>query len=336
MTTTSLQTQLQAALDQKTKPIAALGALERLALTVGMIQHSTHPNVNRPMAFIFAADHGVCEEGVNPFPQAVTEQMLANFSNGGAAMNVFCRTNSIALRIINMGIVNREARWSNVDHFAIDQGTQNFRTQSAMTREQCQQAMTVGEQLANQAVEAGHNCLLIGEMGIGNTTSASAILAALLNLDPALAVGPGTGASEEQLRLKQAVISDALKRVPDQSSAERVLMEVGGFEIAAMVGVLLSARALRVPVIVDGFICSAAALVAAHMNPIAQSAWIFAHQSAEPAHQRMLAALNAEPLLDLGLRLGEGTGAALAYPIVKNAVAMLNEMATFTSAGISK
>ena len=331
---TELTLTLQNLIDNKTKPLGALGAIEQLALQVSLIQNTTTPSVNKPLAFIFGADHGVCAEGVNPFPQVVTEQMLANFATGGAAMSVFCRSNDIALKIVNLGIINSEARWDNVLHHAIAAGTQNFRHGAAMTVEQCQQAMNIGQQLASDAVAAGHNLLMIGEMGIGNTTSASALLSALTGLAAELTVGPGTGANTEQLALKRAVITDALKRCTGMTALD-LLAELGGFEIAAMVGVLLHAKTLRVPVMVDGFIASVAALVAEKHQAHSKDFWIFAHESAEPAHQLMLKNLQATPLLQLGLRLGEGTGAALAYPIVKAAVAMLNEMATFGEAGIS-
>jgi nicotinate-nucleotide--dimethylbenzimidazole phosphoribosyltransferase len=332
--TDTLQQQLQDIIDNKTKPPGSLGALETLAIQIGLIQNTTTPAVDRPAAFIFGADHGVCAEGVNPFPQVVTEQMLANFAAGGAAMSVFCRTNDIPLTIVNMGIVDEDARWPGVLHCPVAAGTQNLRHQAAMTAEQCQQAIQCGQQLAEQAVRDGHNILLIGEMGIGNTTSASALLSALTGLPPSQTVGPGTGANAEQQALKVRVIEEALTRLSD-ASAQEILAEVGGFEIAAMTGVLLAAKSLNTPVLVDGFIASVAALCAERIAPGSKANWVFAHQSAEPAHRHMLEALSATPLLNLGLRLGEGSGAALAYPLVKNAVAMLNDMASFADAGIS-
>lgn len=330
-----LTTKLQIAIDDKTKPIGALGQVEQLALQLGLIQNTEHPNVDNPAAFVFGGDHGVCVEGVNPFPQVVTEQMLANFAAGGAAMSVFCAVNGIAMNVINMGIVNAQARWPNVQHEAIACGTENFRLKPAMTQQQCQRALGVGERLANQAVQEGYNLLMIGEMGIGNTTSASALLSSLLSLDPTETVGPGTGASKAQQVLKIEVIQAALTRVGVLESPLDALVEFGGFEIAAMVGFLIEAAKLRTPVVVDGFISTVAALVAEKEKPGISRFWIFAHRSAEPAHEKMLTALSAKPILDLQLRLGEGTGAALVYPILKCAVAMLENMATFSSAGIS-
>ena len=330
-----LQADLQHAIDTKTKPPGSLGELESLALQLGLIQNTLTPAVDKPKAFIFGADHGVCDEGVNPFPQAVTEQMLANFASGGAAMSVFCRTNAIPLEIVNMGIVNPQATWPNVSHCAIAAGTQNLAKNPAMTAEQCEAAIQVGHDLATRAVNQHHNLLMIGEMGIGNTTSASAILAALTGINAEQAVGPGTGANAEQQALKANVINTALSRFNDRD-ANTILREVGGFEIAAMVGVLLAAEQLKVAVMVDGFIATAAAMIADKLNPDCRPFWIFAHESAEPAHQMMLEALSAKPMLQLGLRLGEGSGAALAYPIVKCAVAMLNDMATFAEAGVSE
>lgn len=331
---TSLKQSLQNEINSKTKPSGSLGDIETIALNVGLIQNTLRPNVDTPKAFVFGADHGVCEEGINPFPQAVTEMMLANFANGGAAMNVFCRSNHIPLTVVNMGLVNGNARWPTVLHHAIANGTANLARSSAMTATQCEQAIEVGRTLAKQAVENGHNCLLIGEMGIGNTTSASALLSALSGRAAAECVGPGTGASAQQQQLKARSIEQALTRFTDRSP-KNVLAEVGGFEIAAMVGVLLAAKELNTPVLVDGFISTAAALVAERMQPGSRSAWLFAHHSAEPAHHVMLELLEAKPILNLNLRLGEGTGAALAYPIVRCAVDMLNQMATFESAGIS-
>jgi nicotinate-nucleotide--dimethylbenzimidazole phosphoribosyltransferase len=234
-----------------------------------------------------------------------------------------------------MGIINNEATWPNVRNHAVSTGTRNLMKISAMTLEQCDAALKTGHTLANKACEQGHNLLIIGEMGIGNTTSASAILAALTSADAEQVVGPGTGANAEQQALKAKVISAALSRF-DARDAKTILCEVGGFEIAAMVGVLVSAKSLNIAVMVDGFIATAAAMIANGIAPESRSHWIFAHESAEPAHQLMLKALEAKPLLQLGLRLGEGTGSALAYPIVKCAVAMLNEMATFADAGISE
>ncbi len=329
----SLCVELQQNLDQKTKPQGSLGKLETIAKQLGVIQNTLKPSVDKPKAFVFGGDHGVCAQGVNPFPQAVTELMLMNFANSGAAMSVFCRSNQIPLDIINMGIVNPEAKWPEVIDKTVAHGTQNFAEQAAMSTEQAEQAIAVGKQLAKEAVDAGHNLLIIGEMGIGNSTSASALLSALLDTSPEETVGPGTGANAEQQAIKQKAIQSALTR-NQANSPLGWLAEVGGFEIAAMVGVLLSAKELGVAVMVDGFIVTAAALVAERMAPGTQEFWIFAHQSAEPAHRLTLQALNATSLLDLGLRLGEGTGSALAYPLVKCATNMLNEMATFADLGL--
>ncbi|MBU2862826.1 nicotinate-nucleotide--dimethylbenzimidazole phosphoribosyltransferase [Reinekea forsetii] len=330
-----LAEKLSFAIDDKTKPVGSLGQIESLAIQIGLIQNTLAPSVDNPAAFVFGADHGVCAEGVNPFPQEVTEQMLANFAHGGAAMSVFCRVNGIKMNVVNMGIANPDARWTNVLHHAISNGTANFREQPAMTHAQSAEAIQIGASLASQAVELGHNLLIVGEMGIGNTTSVSAILSSILGLDPKDCVGPGTGATEQQQTLKIKVIKDAIARVASPLTPMQALAEFGGFEIAAMVGFLQEAATLKTPVIVDGFISTVAALIAEKHNPGLSQHWIFAHQSAEPAHDAMLQALSARPLLNLQLRLGEGTGAALAYPLVKCAVAMLNDMATFSSAGIS-
>lgn len=334
MTANDLKLDILHKINNKTKPPGSLGRIEEMALQVGMAQKTEVPRVDKPQAFVFGADHGVCAEGVNPFPQAVTEQMMANFSAGGAAMNVFCRSNGIPLQIVNLGIVNPNAKWPNVLDKTIAPGTRNLRLEPAMTTEECEQAIAVGEQAARQAVADGCNLLIIGEMGIGNTTSSSALLSALTAQRAEFTVGPGTGANAQQIGTKITVINDALKRF-QSTDPITILAEVGGFEIAAMVGVLLVAEELDCVVMVDGFIATAAALVAYKHQPSARDYWLFSHASAEPAHQLMINELEAKPILNLDLCLGEGTGAALAYPLVKCAVAMLNEMATFDSAGIA-
>ncbi|TCS41581.1 nicotinate-nucleotide--dimethylbenzimidazole phosphoribosyltransferase [Reinekea marinisedimentorum] len=333
MTKNDLKIEILHKINNKTKPPGSLGQIEEIALQVGMAQKTEVPKVDKPQALVFGADHGVCAEGVNPFPQKVTELMMANFSAGGAAMNVFCRSNDIPLQIVNLGIVNPEAKWPNVLDKTIAAGTKNLRREPAMSMIECERAMAVGEQLARDAVATGCNLLIIGEMGIGNTTSASALLSALTAQSAEFTVGPGTGASPEQIETKITVINEALKRC-QSTDPLTILAEVGGFEIAAMVGVLLTAEDLGCVVMVDGFISTAAALVAFKHQPSARDYWLFSHASAEPAHQLMIIELDAKPILNLSLHLGEGTGAALAYPLVKCAVAMLNEMATFQSAGI--
>ncbi|GGA72421.1 nicotinate-nucleotide--dimethylbenzimidazole phosphoribosyltransferase [Neiella marina] len=331
---TSLRQQLQNKIDQKTKPLGSLGKLEQVALQIGLIQQSLTPSAENAKAFIFGADHGVCDEGVSLFPQQVTSQMLANFAAGGAAMNVFCRSNGIDLELYNMGIVDTDARWPGVHHCSVAAGTNNMRHGPAMTQTQCQQALLVGREAAQRAAAQGHQIIIIGEMGIGNTTAASALLSALTGLDSKTACGPGTGVGADVIALKAQVVADAVSRCQGLSAAQ-ILAQVGGFEIAAMAGVLLEAKHHQLTVLVDGFIASAAALVAEYMEPNSKSNWLFSHASAEPAHSAMLQALDAEALIDLKLRLGEGTGSALAYPLVKCAVAMLNEMASFADAGVS-
>ncbi|TXR52107.1 nicotinate-nucleotide--dimethylbenzimidazole phosphoribosyltransferase [Reinekea thalattae] len=329
-----LKQQLQHKIDNLTKPPGSLGMIEQLAAQIGMIQNTTEPKVDKPQAFVFGADHGVCAEGVTAFPQIVTEQMLANFAAGGAAMSVFCKTNAIPLKIINMGIVNEQARWENVQHSAIAPGTKNFRHEAAMTEQQCLDAIAVGENEAKQAVANGANLLIVGEMGIGNSSSSSALLSALHGLSATATVGAGAGSTTGQQSLKIEAIDQALARCKGKTPLA-ILAEVGGFEIAAMAGVMLQARSLNVPVMIDGFIAGAAALFAEAHQPGSKDYWIFSHSSAEQAHVKMLAILEATPLLQLNLRLGEGSGSALAYPLVKCAAAMINDMASFESAGVA-
>lgn len=328
-------------INNKTKPIGALGQLEDLALGIGVIQNTLSPTLTRPVMMVFAGDHGMVEQGVSQYPQAVTQQMVLNFLAGGAGINVFAGLNGMAVRIIDSGVNhdfsgNPLARLGLIDA-KIGMGTRNFWLEPAMTMDECRLAIARGAELVQAELNAGSNVIGFGEMGIGNTASATALMSVLCGLPVADCVGRGTGLDEQGLKNKTAVIAQAIERHRiDGADSLKVLTTFGGFEIAMMAGAMLGAAAGKAILLIDGFIATAALLTAARMQPAILDYCVFTHCSDEAGHKLLLGQLNAKPLLNLGLRLGEGTGAALAYPIVKAAVAFLNEMASFESANVSR
>jgi nicotinate-nucleotide--dimethylbenzimidazole phosphoribosyltransferase len=333
----ALQPALTHKINQKTKPLGALGRLEEIALQIGLIQQTLSPQLNKPTMLVFAGDHGIANSGVSPFPQAVTAQMVLNFLGGGAAINVFARQNGFALRVIDAGVNHAFEAHPDLINAKIAMSTANFLYEPAMTQTQCEQVLTQGASLARQEIAAGCNVLGFGEMGIGNTSSASCLMSVLCGLPIEDCVGRGTGLDDAGLRdktniLKQAVQHHAL----NGQDAIQTLATFGGFEIAMMVGAMLSAAEQKAVLLIDGFIATSALLVAAKIQPNIVDYCVFAHCSNENAHRSMLNHLGAKPLLDLGMRLGEGTGAALVYPLVLAAVNFLNEMASFESAGVSE
>lgn len=333
----ALKSALLNKIDQKTKPQGALGMLETIALQIGLVQHSLNPTLNRPVLLVFAGDHGVTEAGVSPYPQAVTAQMVFNFLQGGAAINVFARQNNMRLRIVDAGVNATFAVHPDLINAKIGFGTKNFLTQPAMSAEQCNLAMMQGATLAKQEIDAGTNVLGFGEMGIGNTSSASCLMSVLCELPIEQCVGRGTGLDDSGLARKTELLKKALaKHSIREGNPLQALATFGGFEIAMMTGAMLGAAQHKAMLLIDGFIATAALLVAYQLQPDILSYCIFTHCSGEAGHRKLLEYLNAKPLLDAGLRLGEGTGAALAYPLVLAAVNFLNEMASFESAGISE
>ena len=333
----SAQPEIQTRIDQKTKPVGSLGQLEQLALQIALVQQKQRISIDRPLMLVFAGDHGIAEEGVSIAPSSVTQQMVLNFLAGGAAINCFCRANHLPLKVIDAGIkyeINPAPSALIVQRVAA--GTRNLAHEAAMTHAQAEQALVLGKTLAEQEIAAGSNLLAFGEMGIANSSSAAAILAALSGAPVAECVGVGTGINEQQLAKKIELVSRGVERVKNAQdlSPLNVLAELGGFEIAQICGAMLATAQAQKLILVDGFIVSAAALLATHFNPNARDYMIFAHKSEEPGHQLLLQLLNAEPLLDLGLRLGEGTGAALALPLLHTATSFYNQMATFKSAGV--
>lgn len=332
----SLKVELQSKIDSKTKPLGSLGLLEAIALQIGLIQETLKPQLIEPTMLVFAGDHGIAESGVSPYPQAVTAQMVLNFINGGAAINVFCKQNGVKLRVIDAGVNYQFDAKMPLSHCKIALGTANFLEQAAMTVMQCEQALTTGRSLANEEFALGCNVMAFGEMGIANTSSASCLMSVLCHLPIEECVGRGTGLDDAGLLKKTTLLKQAiaLHRL-EGSDPMKALQTFGGFEIAMMVGAMLGAAEKRTILIIDGFIATAALLVASKLNPAIIEYCIFAHCSDENAHRQLLKYFGAKPLLDMGLRLGEGTGAVLAYPLVQAAVNFLNDMASFESAGVS-
>lgn len=322
-------------LDTLTKPPGSLGALETLAIQLSAITGELKPSVMPPAVIVFAADHGVAAEGVSAFPQAVTAQMVANFAQGGAAINVFARQIGARIEVVDVGVTSNITAPC-VINAKVRHGTANIAVTDAMHPEEALEAINVGVAAVERAKKTGSKCIMVGEMGIANTTASSAMLAVFTGESVASLVGVGTGINQQQLAHKIAVIERAIAgRNADPKVPLEVLAKLGGLEIAAMTGAYLAAAGQRLPAIVDGFIATVAALTACRMCPAVRGYLIFGHRSQEPGHDVALKALDASPLLDMNMRLGEGSGAALAYPLLQAATAMVAEMATFADAGVS-
>ncbi|MGL6260426.1 nicotinate-nucleotide--dimethylbenzimidazole phosphoribosyltransferase [Vibrio sp. WXL210] len=331
---------IQTIIDQKTKPAGALGQIEDVAKQLALLGHNDTVEqicVESPALLVFAGDHGIAEEGISIAPSIVTTQMVQNFIAGGAAINCFCRSNAIPLTIVDCGIL------TDIDHCSpnfvkqrLGTVTKNFAYQAALDPLQLAHGLEFGQAIVAQKIEQGCNLIMFGEMGIGNTSSASALFAALSGLSVRDCVGKGTGIDDAQLEKKVRVIEAGVARVQQGTPAvKEILRQLGGFEIVQMVGGFIEASQRRVPVLVDGFIVSVAAYVAVQIHPSVREVLLFAHQSDEHAHQSVLKSLHAQPLLSLNMRLGEGTGAALAYPLVKAAAEFYNNMASFEDAGVT-
>lgn len=323
---------IRSRINNKTKPLGALGRLEELALQIALIQQTQTPVLTNPHLLVFAADHGLAAEGVSAYPAEITHGMVRNFIAGGAAINVFCRQNGLALVVCDVGVRGTFAE--NAEGFVkykIRPGTRNMRHEPAMTPDECAAALDAGKTLVNGVKY--RNCTVVGfgEMGIGNTSSAALLMHRFTGLPLAECVGRGTGLDDAGLSRKRSVLAAVAERYTHLTGPMDVLAAMGGLEIAAIAGGMLEAADNNLIILVDGFIATAALLVAHALNPAVLLHCIFCHQSGEAGHGQMLAHLGAKPLLDLGLRLGEGTGCALAYPLVQAAVGMLNEMATMDS-----
>lgn len=327
---------LQSKIDGKTKPLGSLGQLESLALQLGLIQQTETPQLIKPQMLVFAGDHGAAKAGVSAYPQDVTWQMVENFLAGGAAINVFTRTYGLPLAVVDCGVAHDFGQRDGLIDAKIAHGTENYLEAPAMTADQCETSIRNGANLVVRYADQGCNVIGLGEMGIGNTASASLITHCLSGQPLADCVGRGTGLDDAGLVRKQQLLSQAINRVGMMADPINVLREFGGFEIATMVGVILAAAERRMVVLIDGFVVGAAALVAIRINPAVRDYCVYGHRSAEAGHRIQLVAMNAQPLLDLGLRLGEGTGVALAWPLLQAATAFLNDMASFASAGVSE
>lgn len=336
----ALTASLQHKLDNKTKPLGALGRIEVLALQLGEILGTEAPELRDPQMVVFAADHGLTARGVSAFPSDVTWQMVENFLAGGAAVSVLAKQNGIALTVVDCGVKHdflaglpAGTQRAGLRVRKVAEGTADASVQAAMTTEQCAQALHNGQEIVKSLPG---NALLLGEMGIGNTSAASLLLARLARLDIAQCTGAGTGLDAEAVQRKTAVLREVLKLHADAKAPLEALAAFGGLEIATMVGAVLQAAQERRVIVVDGFIASSAVLVAHALQPLVLQRCVFAHRSGERGHEFMLQHLGVQALLDLGLRLGEGSGAALAWPLLQSACNILRDMASFASAGVSE
>jgi len=327
----------QARLDQLTKPRGSLGRLEELAVRCALVTGKERPRVDDKVLFVFCADHGVSAMGVSAYPREVTAQMVYNFLRGGAAITVLARQLNITVKVVDLGVdADFDPHTAGLLLRKIGRGTANLAEGPAMSREAAVRAVETGISLAAEAIGDGAQLLGVGEMGIGNSTAAAALLSACSGIAPEELAGTGTGVDEATRRKKAEVIHRALAaNRPDPADPLGVLAKVGGYEIAGIVGACLAGAAWRVPVVIDGFIATAGAWVACALHPRVKECLIFAHLSAEQGHRRVLAALSVRPLLDLDMRLGEGSGAALAMGLVESAVRLFDEMATFAEAGVT-
>ena len=333
---TSRTNVIQAQLDNLTKPQGSLGRLEELAKKYCLITGKDKPRIRNKIIFTFAGDHGVTEEGVSAFPKEVTPQMVYNFIRGGAGVNVLAKRSNARVVVVDMGVDHDFEKTDGLEIKKIGRGTRNMTKGPAMTRDEAERAVLAGVELVEKYRE-GLDLLGTGDMGIGNTTPSSAIVSVVTGAEPEKVTGRGTGIDDRSLRNKVAIIKKAVAvNDPDPKDALDVLAKVGGYEIGGIAGLVLGAALYKIPVVVDGFISTAGALVAAELNPLVKGYIIAAHQSVEIGHRKMLEHLEQVPLLDLNLRLGEGTGAALGMSLVEAGVKILTEMATFADAGVAE
>lgn len=327
----------QAHLDSLTKPPGSLGLLEELAKKYSAIRDTDHPCINKKSVIVFAADHGVTQEGISAYPAEVTPQMVQNFLNGGAAINVLARQQNADVLVVDIGVNHRFTPHPDLLDRKIAFGTRNMAKEPAMTRAEAEESITIGIQMAAQLAESGVDLLATGEMGIGNTTASSAIFSVLGDLSVDEVTGRGTGIDDKTLTKKISVIQQALeKHSPDPEDPIDILAKVGGFEIGGIMGLLLGAAAKNIPVVIDGLISSAGASLAIKLNPAVKDYIFPSHRSVEPGQEVFFKLIDTPPLFDLKMRLGEGTGAVLAFGLIEAAVKIYTEMATFQSAGISE
>ena len=328
-------TKIQHKIDFKTKPLGSLGTLEKMALQIATVQKTLSPNLIKPTIVVFAGDHGIAKEGVSAYPQEVTFQMVTNFLSGGAAINVFCKQNNIQLLVADAGVNFDFESNPSLLNTKIAKGTKSFLHEKAMTDDEMNHCFSHGKTVVDNISATGCNIIGFGEMGIGNTSSATMLMSYFCDLPIEQCVGRGTGLNDNQLINKIAVLKSAQQFHSDITSTEDALQTFGGFEIAQMCGAMMAAHKHNMLILVDGFIATAAFLVASKLIPDIKDNAIFCHLSDEFGHQNLLNYLSVEPILRLNMRLGEGTGCAVAYPIIQSAVTFLNTMASFESAGVS-
>ncbi len=330
-----LEAKIQHKIDQKTKPIGSLGMLEKIAFQIGCIQQTETPVITKPTVVVFAGDHGIAIKGeVNPFPQEVTAQMVYNFVNGGAAINVFSKTNAVDLKIVDAGVNHTFESHLDIINAKVAYGTKNYQDGPAMTNTQLDIALKNAENIVSDVYNGNVNTIGFGEMGIANTSSASLLMSYFTNIPINDCIGSGTGLDNNGINIKQRILSEVFQK-HNPLNAIDALATFGGFEIAMITGAILKAAELKMIIIIDGFIVTSALLAAHAINPKVLEYCIFAHTSNEQGHIKILEFLKVNSLLSLGLRLGEGTGAALSIPLLNAAVNFLNTMASFDSAGVS-
>jgi nicotinate-nucleotide--dimethylbenzimidazole phosphoribosyltransferase len=325
---------IQKKIDLKTKPIGSLGKLEDVALKICTIQQTLSPELKEPTMLIFAGDHGLADEGVSPFPKEVTHQMVLNFLSDGAAISVFCKQNGLNLKVVDAGVDFDFSKELNLIHAKVGYGTKNILKEPAMSESTCTQAMNMGKEIIINEFQNGCNTVGFGEMGIGNTSSAALLMNKITGHSIEDCTGRGTGHDDEGLKKKTEILSKA-SNLYDPKTPLEILAVYGGYEIAMMVGAMLEAKEKNMVIMVDGFISTAAFIVAHAMNKEIMENAIFCHVSKEKGHRLMHEYLNVEALVDLNMRLGEGSGAAVAFPVIKAGVSFMNEMASFEAAGVS-
>jgi nicotinate-nucleotide--dimethylbenzimidazole phosphoribosyltransferase len=331
----AIGTELQNKIDIKTKPPGSLGKLESLARQIGTIQQSLSPVLTQPTVVVFAGDHGLVQEGITPYPQEVTYQMVMNFLDDGAAINVFARQNGLKVKVVDAGVNHDFADTKNLVSYKVNKGTRNCLKEAAMSADELTECMEKGAIIVNDLNKAGCNCIAFGEMGIGNTSSASLLMHYFTGIDLAICTGKGTGLDDAGLNRKISILQSVAAHHGSLEHWEKIMQAFSGFEIAMMTGAMLQAAENKMVILLDGFIASTAYLAAFKLHPEIENYIIACHQSDEKGHRLLLEYLNLSPLLNLGMRLGEGTGAAVAFPLVNAAVNFLNEMASFESAGVS-
>lgn len=331
-----LNQELWSKINGKTKPLGSLGMLEEIAFQMGKIQNTLSPKIENPTVVVFAGDHGIADDGVSFYPKSVSYQMLYNYMQGGAAINVFSRQHGINFKVVDAGIDHDFDPSLQIINQKIAYGTKNFRFGPAMTKEQCIEGFKRGAKIIEDIHYEGCNFITFGEKGIGNTSSAALILSTLASIPLEECVGRGTGLDKEGIKSKFDLLNEALLAYKGNTDPIEILTQFGGFEIVMIAGGMLKAAELKMTMLIDGFIITSALLAASKINPKVLEYCLFAHKSNEKAHVKMLEHLNANPILDIGMRLGEATGAMVCYPIVKSAIQFINEMASFQEAGVSE